>query len=152
GFLVGHSALRRVVMGEDAVGGTATIDQIAAMGALLRDALSAGGLGLSTSWSRNHCDGQGDPVPSRSAARDEMLALAAIAGEQPATQLQVAPDTAGFDDDLVALMTSMSLRSGRPINWNVFVPQAARRRQNEMQLAASSEAAQAGARVWALAY
>ena len=39
GFLTGHSALRRVVMGTDAVGGAASDEQIIEMERLLHDAL-----------------------------------------------------------------------------------------------------------------
>src|SRR5205823_2453151 len=48
GFLVGHSALRRVVMGEG-TGEAATDDQIARMVQLLHESLAAGGLGFSSS-------------------------------------------------------------------------------------------------------
>jgi N-acyl-D-aspartate/D-glutamate deacylase len=50
-FLVGHCALRRAVMGPDATGQEASVDQIAAMAGLLHDALAAGGLGFSTTLS-----------------------------------------------------------------------------------------------------
>ena len=67
GFLVGHCALRRRVMGADAVGETATPEQIESMRALLGESLEAGGLGLSTSRAFTHDDGDGEPVPSRHA-------------------------------------------------------------------------------------
>ncbi len=77
GFLAGHSAIRRVVMGDDAVGQVATSAQLDAMVALLHDCLAAGALGLSTTRGQAHNDHHGNPVPSRFASDDEILALCA---------------------------------------------------------------------------
>ena len=67
GFKVGHSALRRVVMGGDSVGRACTPDELETMKGLLRDGLEAGALGFSSSWSRTHNDPMGNMVPSRCA-------------------------------------------------------------------------------------
>src|SRR4051812_15061212 len=75
GFLVGHCALRRNVMGTDAVGNEASPDQLDAMLRLLDDSIKAGGLGFSTTLSFTHSDGDGEPVASRWASNDEVLAL-----------------------------------------------------------------------------
>ena len=75
GFLVGHCALRRKVMGADRGEEVATDDEIAAMRALLAESLEAGGLGFSSSQSRTHSDGDGRPISSRYADRREMLAF-----------------------------------------------------------------------------
>jgi hypothetical protein len=75
GFLVGHSALRRVVMGEAAVGEQASPAQLAAMVALLHESIAAGGMGFSSTASPSHSDHDGDPVPSRFATAEEFIAL-----------------------------------------------------------------------------
>src|SRR4029079_2647198 len=67
GFLVGHCALRRRVLHDDAVGRAASADQLDQMRALLHESLAAGGLGFSTSRAYTHSDGDGAPVPSRHA-------------------------------------------------------------------------------------
>src|ERR1700686_2643319 len=47
GFMVGHCALRRNVMGTDSVGNEATPEQLDAITNLLHESLTAGGLGFS---------------------------------------------------------------------------------------------------------
>src|SRR5580698_10862314 len=75
GFLVGHCALRRKVMGAARGEEVATDEEIAAMRTLLAESLAAGGLGFSSSQSRTHSDSEGKPITSRHADRREMLAL-----------------------------------------------------------------------------
>jgi len=77
GFLVGHCALRRYVMGNGSVGNEADPSQIDAMVDLLHTSIDAGGLGFSTTLSKTHSDGEGEPVPSRWSSRDEVLRSAA---------------------------------------------------------------------------
>ncbi|HEY4377642.1 MAG TPA: amidohydrolase family protein, partial [Acidimicrobiales bacterium] len=71
-FLVGHCALRRYVMGADAVGQDASPEQVEEMCRVLGESLDAGGLGFSTTLSRTHSDGDGQPVASRWSNRDEL--------------------------------------------------------------------------------
>ena len=76
GGLVGHSVLRMYVLGDDPRR-AATDDEIAIMGDVLREALDAGALGLSTSY----VDVEDDlrPVPCRFAEHRELEALCARA-------------------------------------------------------------------------
>ena len=152
GFLVGHCALRRTIMGARAVGAEATSEEVDAMSALLRASLEAGGLGLSSSRSRSHRDGDGAPVPSRHAHVDELLALCDVTGELPGTTLEFITDGCldGFKEDEVDLMARMSLRAGRPLNWNVFTIDSKEPARFENQLSAQEHAARRGAEVVAL--
>ncbi|MGH9056997.1 MAG: N-acyl-D-amino-acid deacylase family protein [Acidimicrobiales bacterium] len=120
GFLVGHSALRRAVMHDEATARAATAGEVAAMQALLHEGLAAGGLGFSSTWSRTHNDHEGHPVPSRHASRDELVALCSTVRDHPGTTLEFIPGVAPFDDDQFDLMAAMSRAADRPLNWNVL--------------------------------
>jgi N-acyl-D-aspartate/D-glutamate deacylase len=150
GFLCGHSALRRVVMGDDCVGNEATDAQITAMEQLLHAALDAGAMGFSSSQAPTHNDGDGNPVPSRAATRDELVRLARVVNAHPGTQLElIIPGCLnGFTDEEIELMSAMSVAADRPLNWNVLG--VAPGGNYESQLDAGSRAAALGARVVAL--
>jgi N-acyl-D-aspartate/D-glutamate deacylase len=150
GFLVGHSAIRRVVMGDDAVGNEASPEQIDAMVALLGESIAAGGLGFSSSQATTHNDGNGDPVPSRAATPEELVALAGEAGRHAGTTLEFIPAVGGFNEGHLELMAAMSREADRPLNWNVLVANAARAELAWKALEASDYAAEHGGRVVAL--
>jgi N-acyl-D-aspartate/D-glutamate deacylase len=152
GFMVGHCALRRYVMGADAVGNDATPAQVEAMVGLLHESIDAGGLGLSTTLSSSHSDGDGQPVASRHASRDELLALCEAVGEHEGTFLEGAFEGGldKFSDDEIDLVAAMSAAAGRSINWNVLTVDSAAPDRVPRQLEAAAAAAAQGGRVVAL--
>jgi N-acyl-D-aspartate/D-glutamate deacylase len=152
GFLVGHSAIRRSVMGPAAVGTEASGEQTASMVAMLHRSLEEGALGFSTSQAHTHNDGAGSPVPSRSATRAEIEALCAAVGDHQGTTLEIIVPGClnGFSDDEVDLMATLSLLANRPVNWNVLGVSAMNRAGLDHQLAASTTAGERGATVVAL--
>lgn len=152
GFLVGHCAIRRYVMGADAVGHEASPEQLEAMVRVLHESLEAGGLGFSTTQSHTHSDGDGQPVASRWATRDELITLSAVTGQHEGTTLEaiVKGCLDRFDDEEVALLTDMSVAAQRPINWNVLTVDSRVPERVTRQLGASTAARNKGGRIIAL--
>jgi N-acyl-D-aspartate/D-glutamate deacylase len=152
GFLVGHCALRRYVMGEDAIGGQPTPAQMDEMLRVLHESLDAGGLGFSTTQSGSHADGDGNPVASRHAGRDELLALCGAVAEHEGTTLEgiVQGCLDMFKDDEIELLSDMSVAARRPLNWNVLTVDASVPERVPRQLSASDRAQEKGGRLVAL--
>ena len=147
GFNVGHSTVRRLVMGEAAVGELAGADQLAEMVRVAHQSLAAGAIGFSTSRAGSHRDHDGHPVPSRHASRDEVLALCASVRDHDGTSLEIVPTAEFlFTDEDIDLMTAMSLAGRRTVNWNLLgVIGGEDKIRNK--LASADHAAAAGARV-----
>jgi len=153
GFLVGHCALRRKVMGAARAAEVATDDEIASMRQLLGASLAEGGLGFSSSQSRTHSDGDGNPISSRFADRREMLAFCEEVRAHEGTTLEYI--TTGcldsFSEDEVELMVDMTTTAQRPLNWNVLPLDGKSPEKRDHQLEASTRASAAGGQIVALA-
>ena len=149
GFMVGHSAIRRAVMGLAASTDVADAAQLVAMGDLLSEAIAAGGLGFSTSNVATQVDGDGRPTPPNAATREEFLALAAVCGEHEGTSIEFIPGSfmIGFSDEDVELMADMSAIADRPLNWNTPLINKAAPELHRKQLRASDVAVERGGRV-----
>jgi len=145
-IMVGHSALRRAVMGEAGSERAATPMELDAMCGELHDALRAGGLGLSSATVATQLDGDGRPTPPCSATRNEFVALATVCGAHPGTCLEMTPASylRGFDRDDTELLSSMSAAANRHLNWNPVLVNRADPTLHERQLAASDIARAAG--------
>ena len=152
GFLAGHCAIRRYVMGADAVGKEATPEQVSAMRSELRAAIEAGALGFSFTRSGSHSDGDGQPVASRWATEDELLALCEETGVHPGTTIEgiVAGCLDQFADDEIELLARVSAIADRPVNWNVLTVDSRVPERVPRQLQAADRAAELGGRVVAL--
>jgi len=124
GSYVGHSAVRRFVMGDDASTRAATADEIAAMQELVRQAMREGALGFSTSQLSIHVGEDGREVPSNHARRDEIVALSAVLAEFERGALEIIPRSfnSGYDDADRQMILDMYRVSGRPIELNVLLP------------------------------
>lgn len=89
--LVGHSAVRTAVMGEDAsTRKTPTPEELAKMRALVRQAMGQGAIGLGASYSLNHTGDGGVPMPSTITEVDELEALVGAMAESGRALTQIA--------------------------------------------------------------
>jgi len=116
GALVGHTPVRLYVMGEEAMEREATADEVAAMRALVAEALRAGAIGFATSKSPTHVGWEGRPVPSRVAAWEEIAALAGCLAEA-GNVMQATLGPGLFLDEFAAIQE----RTGRPVSWTALL-------------------------------
>jgi N-acyl-D-aspartate/D-glutamate deacylase len=151
GFLVGHSTIRKLVMG-DGWRAPSTPDQVEQMARMVDESVREGALGFSSSWGSAHRDHVGDPVPSRFATGDELITLASVLRAHPGTMLEfIPPGAPSWSDDVIDTMTAMSVESQRPLNWNLLsVGTSLHRAQLQARLAVSDRAADRGGRIVAL--
>lgn len=150
GVSAGHSALRRLVLGSRSHDNDVAPGDIAAMQTLLAESLSSGAMGFSTSWGTFHFDGDGNPVPSRCARSDELIALSGALRAFPGAQLEFIPTNDDFEQVHLETMTEMARAAATTLNWNILVPRSAECVANRMS--ASEHAAARGATVVGLSY
>jgi N-acyl-D-aspartate/D-glutamate deacylase len=152
GFIAGHSALRRYVLGRKANLTAADDTTLPALKAALADALRQGALGFSTDISTVHSDGDGAPVPAKGADAAEILSLCEVVGQHPGTTLAGIFDggSDGFSEVELELLSGMSATANRVLNWNLLVVDANAEGRLDRQMALSRRARVVGGRVVAL--
>lgn len=114
---IGHSAVRRFVMGEAAVEREATDAEVAAMCAIVGEAMDAGAAGFSSSHAPTHFDSHDRPVPSRLSSAAELDALVAEAGRHNGGTIAYLPfgSIGGLDADGEEQLIRLSLLSRMPV-------------------------------------
>lgn len=127
GGMVGHCALRYWAMGERSIdeGSQPTPEDLAEMRRLLDEGIAAGALGFSTSRTLRHKLPDGRNVPGTFASADELTILAEVMQARGRGIFELAPR---FDGDgpseprarsEMAWMRALSLRTGRPVTFNL---------------------------------
>jgi len=110
-----HGAVRAYVMGErGAHNEAATPDDIARMAAVVREALCAGAIGVTSSRTLLHRAKNGEHVPGTFASEAEMTALGRTLGDAGHGVMELATDMVGPDTNL-EWMAKVSIETGRPI-------------------------------------
>ncbi len=123
GTQISHGAVRAYVMGDrGARNEPATAEDIAAMRAIVEEALRAGALGFSTSRTLAHRAADGEPVPGTFAMADELFGIGQALQAVGEGVYEVAPlGTAGEDVpgmlEEVSWMAKLSMEIGRPVTY-----------------------------------
>ncbi|MFA5883758.1 MAG: amidohydrolase family protein [Acidimicrobiia bacterium] len=152
GFIAGHSALRRFVLGPEANVTAADEHTLTRLQAALADALAAGALGFSTDMSTAHMDAEGNPIPAKGAQPEEHLALCEVVGRYPGTTLAgiFQGGSTGWSEFELDHLSRMSAVANRVLNWNLLVVDAAFPERVTQQVSLSAHARTMGGRVVAL--
>jgi N-acyl-D-aspartate/D-glutamate deacylase len=143
GGYVGHTAVRLWALGTEASERPATAPELAAMQSLVAEAIDAGALGFATSFSPSHRGAGGQPVPSRLADMDELLALLAPLRDAGRGVVAMLPGERVTIPDVYEVQRAV----GRPLTWTPML--VMRNFPHEQLLAANDAARQAGQDVWA---
>jgi N-acyl-D-aspartate/D-glutamate deacylase len=121
---VGHCAVRRWVMGDDASERAATDDEIEAMKVLVRDSMKQGAIGFSTSQLDLHVGDDGREVPCNHATAEEILALASVLAEFDHGAIEIIPRSMseGYNEADRKLLLDLYRVSGKPVELNILSP------------------------------
>ena len=152
GTQVPHGAVRAYVMGErGARNEPAEPEEIEAMAAIVREAIVAGALGVSTSRTLGHRAMDGEPVPGTFAAEDELFAMGRALRDGGGGVFELAPAGAAGLDVVAPMkeidwMRRLSAETGQPVTFAMLQVATAPDLWKE-QMAASLAAADEGARL-----
>ena len=129
GTQVAHAPLRAYVMGERGADPheEPTVDELTAMVRHVRDGLRAGALGFTTSRTYIHRTKAGQPLGTRFASTDELVALTSALADEGTGVIQLISDAyLSEDEDLatreMALMEEVARACGRPMSMTVQQP------------------------------
>jgi N-acyl-D-amino-acid deacylase len=146
GNLIGHTAVRYYVMGDDCQKRTATDDEITQMQQLVRDGIKAGALGLSVSRNQGHYDPQGVHIPALWADVKEIFALGDVLRDLGTGIIQ----SGGGNGAEVrnGLMSRLSEATGRTVVYNNLLQNMRRPNEWKEQMALIDASTARGVRAY----
>ncbi|MEZ5243506.1 MAG: amidohydrolase family protein [Acidimicrobiales bacterium] len=131
GTQIPHGSVRAYVMGErGAKNEDASPEEIAAMAEIVKEAVEAGALGVSTSRTLGHRAMDGEPVPGTFAAEDELFALGRALRDGGGGVFELAPAGAAGLDIVAPMkevdwMRRLSAETGQPVTFAMLQVPAA---------------------------
>ncbi len=119
GFLAPLTPFRHFVMGEESMERAATREESAQIAALLREAVGAGAMGISTTILAQHIGYKGRPLACRNASRDELQAYAGVLRElgRGAIEISLTRAPGILAEDEYEFLDMLLTASGRPVTW-----------------------------------
>jgi N-acyl-D-amino-acid deacylase len=133
GNLIGHTAVRYYVMGDDCQKRKAADDEIKQMQELVRDGIKAGALGLSVSRNQGHYDPQGVHIPALWADEKEIFALGDVLRELGTGIIQSGGGNGAEVKN--GLMSRLSEATGRAVVYNNLLQSMRRPQEWKEQMA-----------------
>ena len=150
GAFIGHSGVRRYVMGEACQERPATSEEIEAMRQLVRDGILAGALGFSIGKFVDQGTSLfGVTVPSSVASDEETYALAGVLGELGTGVFQVNGGAPGGTFGPNTTSQELSRRTGRPAIYNLISQEISKPDEWKEHLHLLEEAFKSGTRAYA---
>jgi N-acyl-D-amino-acid deacylase len=119
GFMAPLTPFRHYVMGEESMERAATAAEIAQIKALLKEAVTAGAFGFTTTAIPQHIGYKGRPLACRQASREELKAYANALKElgKGTIELALTATAAELSEEEYGLLDFLLTESGRPVTW-----------------------------------
>ncbi|HEY6393821.1 MAG TPA: amidohydrolase family protein, partial [Candidatus Binataceae bacterium] len=135
-FLAPLTPFRHFVLGEDSMERAANPDETAKIAALLREAVTAGAFGFSTTTLAQHIGYQGRPLACRLASRDELKAYANVLRNLGKGSIEIAltKRAGAVSEDEHELLRFLLDESNRPVTWLAMASRPDRPESSEATL------------------
>lgn len=123
GFLAPLTPFRHYVMGEESMDRAATAAETAQIKALIKEAVTAGALGFTTTAIPQHIGYKGRPLACRQASRDELKAYSNALKElgKGSIELALTSTVCELSEEEYGLLDLLLTESGRPVTWLAVV-------------------------------